>query len=541
MPKAYLNYTPQKVEKKADEPIVSRSEAVSRIFSTDNGEPFSFEGREYLKQIYDLNHRHLVVVASRQAEKSTFLAKDLLLDLSFGKNDRLLYVTSSLNQVNEFVSLKINSQFQFNPLLKRLSFGRKSRNNALEKWFENGSRIIFRAIGNKTGTVRGVSVRKIYFDEVQDMDPEGVAVTKECASHYTSDSAFIYAGTPFCTRNILSKLYKETCQFEWVIPCSSCKKDNPPLGIQHIDTEKPHLFCSHCGEPISASQGRWEAQNPRSKKTGYRISRLMTPNCVWRSPAHDGVLDKYETYPEAQFFQEVLGLPYDSGSSPITEEEIFANCEDYSFMSLEQLEDQHRGGALWGAMDWAWSDDENGMAYTIFAVGLYYANKIEIIYTKRFFGSKYHNPEVVVNEIIDICIRLNLKGIATDYGVGHKENKRFRDYLKNRGRSEIKVLEMYYVTSPKEYEWNSDAKYYNIGRTATLDLVFHRLRKKLYRFPRREEMESFADDIMNLKIKYDPSYKRIQYVPSGAGPDDFLHLLNYLAIALEIFHHTKIR
>ncbi|MBT7094432.1 MAG: hypothetical protein HN936_14385 [Bacteroidetes bacterium] len=532
MSKSYFNSASQDEESTLPELEVSRSEMISRILSTDNGEPFTFKGREYLKAIYDLKHRSLILVASRQAEKSTFLAKDMLIDLIFGKNERLLYVSSNENQVNEFVGLKINSQFQFNPILKLLSFARSSIDNLKEKWLKNGSRVTFRAIGNKSGTVRGISVRKIFFDEVQDMDAEAVAVTQECASHYTDTSAFVLAGTPYSSRNILSRLYSETCQYEWIIPCVKCG-DNPPLGIRHIDENKPYLFCCHCGERIKASEGRWVAQNPKSKKKGFRICRLMTPNCVWRSPAFDGVLDKYETYPEAQFYQEVLGLPFDSGTLPITADEIYANCADYSFLSFDRLGEHRQRGEIFGAIDWAWSDKEAGRAFTIFAAAQYIDGKIEIVYTKRFFGSTYHNPDVVLNEIADLALKLNLSGIATDHGVGHKENIRLREMLLRRRRSDIIVFEMFYVASKKEREWNHETQLWNIGRTVTLDLVFHRLKKGLYLFPRKEEIQTFAEDILNVQIKYDPTEKRLSYIHAGTGPDDFLHLLNYLSIVLE--------
>lgn len=518
-----------------------RSEVVSHVFSTDNGERFSFEGREYLRDIYDTIHRDLVLVASRQAEKSTFLSKDLLLELFFTDNERLLFVSSGLDQIKEIVSLKIDSQMQFNPNLKRFMYGKSSRNNAKEKIFENGSRVSFRAIGNRSTAVRGISVRKIYFDEVQDMNAEGIAVTKECASHYSDSAAYFYAGTPFSSRNVLSRMYKDTCQNEWIIRCSKCEKDNPPLGIEHIDIDKPYLFCYHCGEEMISSDGRWVPQNPASKKTGYRICRLMTPNCVWRSEAHDGVLDKFDSYPEAQFFQEVLGLPFDRGNLPITEDEIYANCGDYSFLSFDRLVEHRNKGVAFGAIDWAWSDVEGGRAYTIFSAAQYSGNKIEIIYAKRFFGNKYHNPDMVLNEIVDLALQLNLKVIATDQGIGHKENLRLRDHLLRKQRTDIQVFEMFYVNSKKEQEWNNVTKLFNIGRTVTLDLVFHRLKKGLYQFPRKEEIQPFAEDILNVQIAYDPNFKSVTYDHAGTGPDDFLHLLNYLSIVIEMYHSKIIR
>jgi len=43
---------------------------------------------------------------------------------------------------------------------------------------------------------------------------------------------------------------------------------------------------------------------------GFRICRLMTPTCKWRTEAKDGVLDKYEDpeYPGFMFVNEVFGI-----------------------------------------------------------------------------------------------------------------------------------------------------------------------------------------------------------------------------------------
>ena len=71
--------------------------------------------------------------------------------------------------------------------------------------------------------------------------------------------------------------------------------------------------------------------------------------------------------------------------------------------------------------------------------------------------------------------------------------------------------------------------------------VFSRLAKKKYKFPRKEIIKTFAEDILNVYIEYDPNYKKVKYEHAGTGPDDFLHLLNYSAILVEMFHKERFR
>ena len=513
----------------------SRTDVISEIFKTDDGRDFLFEGREYLKPIYNGSLRYLVLIASRQAEKSSFLSKDLLLDALTNDHDSLLYVSALQSMVNEFISRKINKQFQMNPELLQASFGRNTRNNNLEKVLTNGTTMTFRTVGTSPDAARGIAARKIYFDEVQSISPECIPVVSECAQSFPNTSAYFFTGTPLSSGNILSRKYAETCQNEWIITCKNCHKMNPPLGIVHIDVSKPYLFCIHCGKNMAGSPGQWVAQRPNVKKIGFRICRLMTPACVYRNAAHAGVLDKYEIYPEAQFHNEVLGLPFDQGSMPISEIEIFANCGDHEFIDVNQPPEYIKQKVTYGAIDWAWSNRDGGQSYTIMAIGHLNLNKIEILYVKRFFGPQYHSPENVLNEIAQTMNRLNVNIIATDFGVGHKENLRLKTMVR------AKIFEMVYVTSDKEHVWDSSSNCYKIGRTVTLDLVIYRLKKQLYNFPKKSVIKPFAEDIMNVFTEYDSNFKRIRYVHSKGGPDDFFHLLNFLAIVSELHNGTKIR
>jgi len=524
----YLNYPKQKKKSHIPPKIISRTEAVTLYFKTDDGEPFLFEGREYLEEIYNNKHQYLVLVASRQAEKSSYLAKDMLLETVFDKSDSLLYVSASQDQVDEFVNNKINAQFQMNPDLKKHCFNVNTKNNSRLKTFSNGSKMSFRSVGVSPNSARGLSVRKIYLDETQSIPQENVPVVTECSSHYSEKAEIIFTGTPFSKRNILSTLYTDSCQKEWIIRCRKCAKDNPPLGISHIALDLPFLFCVYCKKPIYSKDGRWVAQNPDSEWGGYRICRLMTPNCAWRTKSRTGVLDKYEIYPEAKFFQEVLGLPFNQGTQPISEQEVYANCGDTQFIDVNNPPESIKKIITFGAIDWSYSIENNEKAYTIFTIARMNQGRIEILYVKRFSGPEYHDPDKILGEMQSAFNKVNVDIVVTDFGVGHLENIRFRRMVRAR------VFEMVYVTTLKENEYKSATKSYHIGHTVTLDIVFHRLKKGLYLFPRRDVIEPFASDIMNVSTEYDKDFKSISYVQTGSGSDDFLHLLNYLAIIMEV-------
>ena len=535
MPRSSVNFTETSQGKIQSKHQLPRSEVVSKYFKTDHGRVFSFKGREYLKPIYNTKYHNQTLLTSRQAEKTTFNCNDILLSTVFFNHEKILYTAANQDQVNNFVD-RITSQIHMNPDLKKHCFGKHSTNNRKEIRFNNGSKISFRAVGISPGSARSSSVRRIYFDEIQSMEENSVPVVSECASHFSGEASYFYTGTPLSSRNILSRKYAESCQNEWIITCQHCKKTNPRLGIEHIDPTKQFLFCIYCGKDMNAAHGKWIPQKPDSTKPGFRICRLMTPTCTWRTDGHDGILDRYYEYSEAQFHQEVLGLPFDHGSIPVTEKQIYSNCEDYDFIDIENVSDYIRSQVTFGAIDWAWSNKEGGQAFTIFSVSILLHGRIKVLFVKRFHGPKYNNkPDKVNEEIAYIAAKINVKGIATDYGMGHNENLRLRDKVS------APVFEMQYGNVKSDWKWDSEGTRFIVSRTRTLDLVFNRIKKKLYMFPRHPVIKQYADDILNVYREYDSNNKSSKFIHAGSGPDDFLHLLNYSGIIAEHLGNGPIR
>ena len=493
---------------------------VERIFKIDSGKRFSFIGRDYLIPIYNSNKPNLLIMSSRQAEKSTYLANTMLSRAFFSKMFSALYVTARRAQADDFVRLRINQQFELSPYLIDMYLSKTKTNRLSDKVLTNGVILFFRTLGIEATAVRGISAQEIYFDEVQSIFSDNIPIAMECAHSFTEDARYRFAGTPLSTKNHLARQWDSSCQFEWIIYCEKCKKYNDPLGIQHIDEHKQYLFCQYCGEALDRNQGEWIAQNPSSAKVGYRITRLMTPNCRWTTSAGDGVLDKLKSYPVEVFFNEVLGLPYDSGSFPISEPEIFEWCSDYEFMDPNNLPAGLCNNIQIMGIDWAWSNPGGKHAHTIVTVATKSQEKIKIIYAQRFDGPRYHEPETVLREITKLAHNFSVQIIATDYGVGHKENIRLRKMVRPN------VFEIMYTSSTKPFQWNSESNYYKLGKTPSMSYTFESIRSGVFEFPNITTIKTFADDILNIYSETDSVSKIRKY--DHNGPDDFFHTLNYI-------------
>ena len=497
------------------------TQLVEKLFKIDNGKRFSFNGRDYLLPIYNSNEPNLVIMSSRQAEKSTYLANTMLSRAFLRKMTSALYVTARERQSDDFVRLRINPQFELNPLLKDMYLSNKKTNRLSDKVFTNGVLLLFRALGIQATAIRGISAQELYFDEVQSIYSDNIPIAMECAHSFTEKARYRFAGTPLSTKNHLSRRFASSTQYEWIIYCTNCKQDNDPLGINHIDEKKQFLFCSKCGKQLDLKRGRWVAQNPSSSSIGYRITRLMTPNCRWNTAAGDGILDKFKTYSTEQFHNEVLGLPYDSGSFLITPSEIYKWCSEEKFMDPNTLPAWLKGTTQIMGMDWAWSNQDGKHASTIITIATRHQDRIKIIYAKRFDGPRYHDPDSVLKEIAQLAHSFSVKIIATDWGVGHKENLRLRKMVGS------KVFEYLYTNSTQSLKWDEESYCYKIGRTPTMSSTIELIRNGSFEFPNIPTIEPFASDILNIFSEMDPVSKISKY--DHIGPDDFFHTLNYIA------------
>lgn len=499
---------------------------VEKVFKIDNGKRFSFEGRDYLLPIYNSIVPNLLIMSSRQAEKSTYLANTMLSRAFLKKMSSALYVTATESQAHDFVRLRIAPQFELIPYLKEMYLSNKKTNRLSAKILSNGVLLLFRSIGIQVNTVRGLSAQEIYFDEVQSIYSDNIPIALECAHSFTEKARYRFTGTPLSTKNHFSRMWYSSCQFEWIIYCTKCNKYNDPLGIQHIDEKKHFLFCQYCGKPLDRDRGQWVAQNPSSSSIGYRITRLMTPNCRWITPAGDGVLDKFKTYSTELFHNEVLGLPYDSGSFAIREEEIYAWCTEDEFVDPNNVPIGFSGTNQIMGVDWSWENPGGEHSHTIITIATKIQDRIKIVYSKRFDGPRYHDPDTVIKEMAKLSQSFSVQIIATDYGIGHKENQRLRKMVK------AKVYEFMSTGSTKPLIWDEKSYCYKIGKTPTMSSTFELIRNGTFEFPNIPTIKPFADDILNIFSEMDSVSKILKY--DHIGPDDFFHTLNYIVQVYKI-------
>ncbi len=508
----------------------SNAQNIQDNFLTQEGKRLDFEEHPYLLDIYNNESRYMVLGSSRQVGKTTLLALKMMYEALKKGFESIMFLTAGEKQLSEVRDDKIRSQFENNRQLKNRSFGPGSLNNKNKFRFSNQSTIHFKAIGKNVGSARGVTARTIYFDEVQSIPRKNISVVRASARTFKDTAQSIFTGTFLGEDNTLNQLFLDTCQNEWIIHCTACGEDNPPLGMQHIDLDRPYLFCVHCKAPMDAKKGRWVPQNPNSPKVGYRICTLMTPECTWRTDGHDGLLDLFESEPRDKFMNEMMGLPSVKGVNLITRTQLMELCGDEPMVDPASVPPYIQQRPSVASIDWSFNKEDGAASHTIITVAQLEREYIKILYAKRFTGPEYSGPDGpdrVLDEVCSLVNSFQSDFVFVDYGLGHLDNMRLRQRLGS------KVLEMQYHGGAKPVHYNKEILRFEIPKTQTLDLLFLYLSQGFFRFPKEEEFRTFYEDILNVYTIYDEENRTKKYGKSGKGPDDFAQLLNFCLIGIE--------
>jgi hypothetical protein len=328
---------------------------------------FRFEGREYLRRIYDTPADKVLLKCGRQVEKSTTLGNRLLCYSALTNNFRCLFVAPSAEQAKVFSNDRLKDVIEASPLIKAYTSSKINQAVFFKKLI-NFSQIRLRYAYLTADRVRGIPADLIEIDEIQDILIDNIPIIEQCAFH-SKYKLFIYSGTPKSNDNTIEKYWTEfSTQNEWVVPCDRHGTPKDPTSwhwnvLDEKNIGQKGLICDKCKQEISARdpRARWAALQPirddnkeRVTFEGYRIPQIMVPWVDWQE-----VLEAQEQYSRAQFMNEKLGLSYDSGTRPITRAQVKACCQPHIRLGdIESLKKVVQGKEVYCGIDWGCHDDQ---------------------------------------------------------------------------------------------------------------------------------------------------------------------------------------
>ena len=497
---------------------------------------FSFEGRPYLRQIYDTDATRLLLMAGRQVEKSTLLGNKMISYSYMIPGFRALYVSPSNTQTKEFSKTRIQEAIETSRILKSLT-NTKLISNLMEKSFINRSKITLRFAFLNADRCRGIPADLISIDEFQDILLDNIPVIEECASH-SEHRLFTYSGTPKSLDNAIEHYWSRfSTQNEWAIPCRRHGTPNNPSSWHwNIPSEdnigKKGLVCDKCFKKIDAADpmAQWVSMNPNPKLNnpyiGYRISQLIVSWIKWAD-----ILSKYETYSRVKFYNEVLGRSFDSGTRPLTQQDVVDNCSDnLSMFAFEEIPKEYGSHPIFMGIDWGSGERDS---FTVITLGGYFPwapSRFSVFYAKQCKG-KESEPELQLEIVYKLCEMFNVHYIGADYGGGFYQN----DKLVRRYGSD-KVNKYQWIGRQKKkitYEASLGVPRYLCHRTEIMSDMFNAIKRRdVFQFPKWEEWEDpFANDMLNIFSEYSHTLKQNVYKRGPGQSDDTFHSLCFCFLA----------
>lgn len=481
---------------------------------------FSFKERPHLKRIYDTACRRVLLLCARQVEKSTLLGNISLAYSCIVPGYRTLYVSPSATQTKTFSADRIKEPLETSTILRQFTTKMLSQ-NILEKQFVNRSKITLRYAFLNADRCRGIPAMALLLDELQDILNDNIPVIEACQNHAPKKwRRNIYSGTPKSLDNTIETYWSSMSTMnEWVVPCDGCNFWNI-LGEKNIGRHGP--ICEKCGAPIHPqhSRAQWAAQQDFDEVKvpfeGYHISQLMVPWVDWNE-----VLISYERSSRDRFYNEVLGVSYDSGMRPLTRAQIQACCHpDVHMKDWKPYKDLSASQPIFAGIDWGSGEH----SYTVLTLSTYVGRKFRAFYMHRFVGEDVE-PDRQMDRIIETLRYFNVALIGADYGGGHYPNDRL-----TRVFGPSKVWKYQYSANPKAaYKWNPLLGRYMLHRTEVMSQVFNAIkRQREVEFPCWEEFEKpHGQDMLNIYSEQNKMLRMNQYKHAVDKPDDSFHSFLY--------------
>lgn len=400
----------------------------------------------------------------------------------------------------------------------------------------------FIANGLVVHNCRGIPADGIFIDEFQDILLDNVPVIEECASH--SDwRLFTYSGTPKSLDGSLEHYHsKYSTQNEWAVPCRrhGTPKDAGSWHWNILDEDnigKRGLICDKCGEFINPADddAQWAALNPKPRVEkpfeGYRLPQLMVPWMEW-----DEILHKQRVYSRAKFYNEVLGRSYDSGTRPLTRQDMQDNCNpELSMRHYKKVAERYSGTVnVFMGIDWGGGEQ----SYTVVTLGGYMPwdpDKFTFFYMHRFEGPE-SEPTFQVKTIRDLVHDFNVSYIGVDHGGGHWPND---ELVRLFGSHKIRKYQ--WLGNPKiKLRWDPLMSRFLCHRTEVLSDFFNAIKRRdVFRFPRWEEFdEPYAADFLNIFSEYNDRLRQNVYKHAPGCPDDSAHSAAYCFL-VSFFHRKR--
>lgn len=487
------------------------------------GAPLGFEGRPYLKDVWDNCVHDHVVMAGRQVEKSTFLAALALVFMMMRERFCVLYGCPDDNSRMTFSEERLRAFIEESPILKQYFMdGDAVVPNRNFVKLRNLSRIFIRNAARDGANFRGPSPDMLLLDEYEMIDDVCLAVAKESMSH-SKYKIIKRTGTPLSLDNPIETAWRKTTMNEWIVPCEHCSGGerkyyiNP--GLRHVTPFG--LICDRCGRRIIPANGRWVSHRPKADSLGHRIPQVVVP---W-ADFHDIYYNKLLEYPIEQFMNEVMGQSHDSAGKVFTEAELRATCTN-AVQIVEHPTAKMKNQIMVGGIDWG--DNQPKSKDTVLKIYAVNGEHLDLAFARIYPKTMGLNNKT--RDIIAKLFEFNVAVTVADYGMGQGRNEAIAEALKWPGRFFVCM----FSPSVDQVEMiKGELSLLKLSKVAAINtFVGDVLRRGIFRHPVYDPTWApFAQHFLNERKEMNHSTGNVHYfVPEGLHDDAMMAAL-YAGIA----------
>jgi hypothetical protein len=298
------------------------------------------------------------------------------------------------------------------------------------------------------------------------------------------------------------------------------------------------LSCDKCHKPINPQHkdARWVSLNPRSKNKGrlyegFHIPQVISPDCKWGT-----VIQDYNTKRRGVFFNETLGLSYDSSDKPLSRNELIKVCSPKLSMDEKFLDEEiwpkignGQQGPIFAGIDWGGGSEASK---TVLTLGTYFIDKAERrehftnFFWKRFEGEEAEGDEQL-KAIKRILHKWRVRIIGVDYGGGLHPNAELK---KEFGAARIMTYQ--YANPKTKLMWQGRLMRTIVHRSEVITDIITAIKSGFFVFPNWTQFEvPFGRDMLSVHSELD-SRGVIKYQKEkSSATDDSLHALVYSFLA----------
>ncbi|MDF1879648.1 phage terminase large subunit family protein, partial [Sulfurimonas sp. SAG-AH-194-C20] len=449
---------------------------------------------------------------ARQVGKSTFLAAETITKSESTPHHVTFYASTSERQTKEFSNVKLTELLHRSPRMKEALLGDGANDSVFNKKFTNGSGVTMSYMKDDADRTRGYSADTLMLDEVQDMCTSEIPVVEEILSASLNPVRY-YTGTPKTMDNLIEHKWSQSTMHEVFFKCSGCNSYND-IGRANIGKTGP--ICSKCGKNLDISHPIVLATRPSTNKDPYYLGiRIPQPALMLHTKFSDkwkDLLIKFETYEEAKFNNEVLGLSHSSGTRFITEDDLISIGTGFPAMARPTQELFSMFDLFVMGIDWS----GDGQSFLSKNAAVVYGRRagdprqrLQVVYKKIF--PKGDMIEAV-DEMAMIADVFRCVLVGTDAGEGAMANA----YLARRlGHERVQPFRYGAFSLPASLA--KDKKTIYLDKTQALDDFFMGLKDGTFILPQYETIKEEMAHLLALFEVVSKSGRRV-YSHSPAAP-----------------------